>query len=102
MGRVLIIREDNPKAKIQNITNTKISLTDSNFSSEIEDQAFTTENIESKNYSLIEIEDKFTTLSISEILPFRIKITNIGIGSYGPNNVPPIGIAIIGINNYIL
>ena len=35
-------------------------------------------------------------------LPFRVKFTNIGIVSYGENNVPPIGIAVIGFNNYIL
>jgi hypothetical protein len=34
--------------------------------------------------------------------PFRVKITNITVPSYGPSNIPPIGIAIIGINNYIL
>jgi hypothetical protein len=35
-------------------------------------------------------------------LPFRVKITNITVPGYSPTNVPPIGIAIIGINNYIL
>lgn len=36
-------------------------------------------------------------------LPFRVKFETIGIGpAYGPNNVPPIGVAVIGFNNYIL
>ena len=35
-------------------------------------------------------------------LPFKIRITNITVPSYTPQNVPPIGLAIIGINNYIL
>ena len=35
-------------------------------------------------------------------LPFHIRITNITVPSYTPQNVPPIGLAIIGINNYIL
>jgi hypothetical protein len=35
-------------------------------------------------------------------LPFRIKITNITVPGYIPLNPPPIGLAIIGINNYIL
>jgi hypothetical protein len=39
---------------------------------------------------------------IKDQLPFRVRFTNIGIPSYGPGNVPPIGIAIIGFNNYIL
>lgn len=41
-------------------------------------------------------------VKVKEELPFRIRFTNIGIPSYGPGNVPPIGIAIIGFNNYIL
>lgn len=35
-------------------------------------------------------------------LPFRIRITNIIVPGYNPTNVPPIGLAIIGLNNYIL
>lgn len=41
-------------------------------------------------------------VSPKTILPFRVKFTNIDIPGYGPSNVPPIGIAIIGVNNYIL
>lgn len=39
---------------------------------------------------------------VSDFLPFRVRFINIGIQSYGPNNPAPIGIAIIGTNNYIL
>ena len=39
---------------------------------------------------------------INSVLPFRVKFVNIGIEGYGPNNPAPIGIAIIGVNNYIL
>lgn len=35
-------------------------------------------------------------------LPFKIRITNITVPGYSPIDVPPIGIAIIGFNNYIL
>lgn len=41
-------------------------------------------------------------VKINNVVPFRVKFTNIGIPSYGPGNVPPIGIAVIGVNNYIL
>jgi hypothetical protein len=41
-------------------------------------------------------------VKINQKLPFRIKFTNIMVPGYGPNNVPPIGIAIVGVNNYIL
>ena len=42
---------------------------------------------------------------LSEVIdrvPFRIRVTNITVPGYSPTNVPPIGIAIIGFNNYIL
>ena len=35
-------------------------------------------------------------------VPFKIRVTNITVPGYSPIDVPPIGIAIIGINNYIL
>jgi hypothetical protein len=38
---------------------------------------------------------------INEVLPFRIKLTNIGIPS-AYSSIPGIGLQIIGINNYIL
>jgi hypothetical protein len=41
-------------------------------------------------------------VKINDILPFRVKFTTIGIQAYGPNNPAPIGLAVIGLNNYIL
>ena len=35
-------------------------------------------------------------------VPFKIRVQNITVPGYSPSNVPPIGIAIIGFNNYIL
>lgn len=48
------------------------------------------------------VYDKPFTSKINNVIPFRVKFTNIGIEGYGPGNVPPIGIAVIGVNNYIL
>jgi hypothetical protein len=48
------------------------------------------------------IRYSFGRVKINDVLPFRIKFTNIGIESYGPGNPAPVGIAIIGLNNYIL
>lgn len=39
---------------------------------------------------------------INETLPFRVRFINIGIESYSSTNVPPIGIAIVGVNNYVI
>lgn len=35
-------------------------------------------------------------------VPFKIRVTNITVPGYSPIDVPPIGIAIVGVNNYIL
>lgn len=43
-----------------------------------------------------------TFAEVETVLPFRVAFTNIGQPGYSPSNVPPIGIAIIGVNNYIL
>jgi hypothetical protein len=42
------------------------------------------------------------TANISQVLPFRVRFNNIGVRSYTASNPAPIGIAIIGLNNYIL
>jgi hypothetical protein len=41
-------------------------------------------------------------VKINQVLPFRVKFTNIMVPGYSSSTVPPIGIALIGINNYIL
>ncbi len=53
-------------------------------------------------YPIIKITEPSKRVNVYETIPFRVKFTNIGISGYGPGNVPPIGIAIIGVNNYIL
>lgn len=41
-------------------------------------------------------------VKINQVLPFRVKFTNIMVPGYGPNNIPGIGLQVIGYNNYIL
>ena len=43
---------------------------------------------------------KITT--VTEVLPFRLTITNIGIEGYRADNPPGIGVQVIGFSNYIL
>lgn len=50
----------------------------------------------------VDVIDKQNAVSITSLLPFRVRFVNIGIESYGPDNVPPIGIAVIGFNNYVI
>lgn len=59
-------------------------------------------SIESTNFSKTKIIYKSKNVNINEFLPFRVKFINIGIEAYGPNNVPPIPLQVIGYSNYIL
>jgi len=62
----------------------------------------TTKLVKAKSYPLSSISYPQINTKVTETLPFRVKFTTIGIDSYGPGNPAPIGIAVIGINNYIL
>jgi hypothetical protein len=54
-----------------------------------------------KDYAIIDILPDQRTSIINQVLPFRVKFTNIGIlGAYA--NIPGIGLQIIEVNNYIL
>ena len=45
---------------------------------------------------------KNNSASFQSVLPFRVRFTTIGIESYSPNMAAPIGIAVIGLNNYVM
>jgi hypothetical protein len=55
-----------------------------------------------KDFSIFNVVHTMRTVVINETVPFRVKFTNIGVEGYGPNNVPGIGIQVIGYSNYIL
>lgn len=59
-------------------------------------------NIKQSSYPNTKIKNVKINSKTIDVLPFRVKFTNIGIVSYGPNNPAPIGIAVIGFSNYIL
>lgn len=61
-----------------------------------------TRKIYTDNYSVSKISDLKRFVKIEEVLPFRIRLTTIGIEGYGSTNVPGIGLQIIGVSNYIL
>lgn len=76
-------------AKItEDVWNTKISNIDVN-----------TKSVKNTDYGIAKITDSVHMSTISQTLPFRVKFTTVGIEGFV---VPPIGIAVIGFNNYIL
>ena len=60
-----------------------------------------TKSITLSNSYSVKIKKQNPTVKINEVLPFRVRFTNIGISGDGLS-IPPIGLAIIGLNNYIL
>lgn len=60
-------------------------------------------SVESLTYAKSSISQiKYSKIQASQVLPFRVQFTNTQIRGYDTNNPPPIGVAIIGVNNYIL
>ena len=66
------------------------------------DDVHSTKSIKSKSFPITNVSYDIVNAKIESVLPFRVKFTTIGIDGYGPGNPAPIGIAVIGINNYIL
>jgi hypothetical protein len=54
------------------------------------------------DFSNSKIKYKSGNVKINHTLPFKVKFINIGIASYSPSRPAPIGIAVIGVNNYVL
>jgi len=50
----------------------------------------------------VKVSQDLPKAKVKNILPFRIRLENINLATYNANNPPPVGIQIIGFNNYIL
>jgi hypothetical protein len=68
----------------------------------IDDFSTKLKSIETSDYPTVKILPEIRTVKINEVLPFRIKFTSVIIEGYGPNNIPPIPLQVIGYSNYIL
>jgi len=87
--------KDFKSSKIKTVNYSKTTLTDVKTKTKIIPiKGFKSSGIKTVDYS--------KKVSINAILPFRLKITNIGIEGIDPLNPPGIGMQIIGFSNYIL
>jgi hypothetical protein len=68
----------------------------------IDEPKVKTRRLSSKLFPIFNIVRPKRTVLINQTIPFRVRFTSIGIEGYGPNNVPGIGIQVIGYSNYIL
>jgi hypothetical protein len=67
----------------------------------IDKQKINTVLIENDGFFRSTVSELRGTVLINEVLPFRIRFTDIKVPGYGPNNIPGIGLQIIGYSNYI-
>jgi hypothetical protein len=68
----------------------------------IDEQKQKLKKITPVDYPIAKIVYRSRSVAIKEILPFRIKLTNITVPGYSSTNIPGIGIQVIGFSNYIL
>lgn len=61
-----------------------------------------TRKVEARDYSRFSLIPSKRTVRINETIPFRIKFTNIMVPGFNQNNIPGIGLQVIGFSNYIL
>ena len=87
--------KDFKSSKIKTVNYSKTTLTDIKTKTKVTPiKGFKSSGIKTVDYS--------KKVSINEILPFRLKITNIGIEGINPLNPPGLGMQVIGFSNYIL
>jgi len=65
-------------------------------------QKINTVLIENDGFFRSTVSESRGTVLINEVLPFRIRFTDIRIPGYNQNNIPGIGLQVIGYSNYIL
>jgi hypothetical protein len=61
-----------------------------------------TRSVKNSGFFRSKINYKGRNVKINHTLPFKVKFINIGIQPYGVGNAAPIGIAVIGRNNYVM
>jgi hypothetical protein len=103
MGRVAIIDIAEPKTEYaRNKDYPTISADYDKRSALINDLSFVMRSSIEKDYGVLRPKFDERYSKAETILPFRIAFTSVDIPGYGRENPAPIGIAIIGSNNYIL
>ena len=102
MAKAVIIDTSKPRITTAKLSDYAISdITDESHTAKITYDIHSATST-AVDYAIAKITDIQHGVKLESILPFYVKFMNIGIPTYGPNNVPPIGIAIVGVNNYIL
>lgn len=72
------------------------------FQSKIKDIRLNVKKISSSEYPISKVVNHEIAIKPTSILPFRVSFSSITIDGYTAKRPAPIGIAVVGVNNYIL
>jgi hypothetical protein len=100
MAKAAIKQKSYPKTKI-NSKNNHTKIIDEKHNSVLKSVDYPSTNIKNIDHH-IQVSEKNNKSNVIEMLPFRVRFKTIGISGYSKHNPAPIGIAVIGLNNYIL
>jgi hypothetical protein len=78
------------------------NISEKKYNSIISEDIVKTKSVKQVDYAIVKISYRSKKVRVDQKLPFYVKFENIGVSAYGPSNPAPIGIAVIGFNNYIL
>jgi len=103
MAKVVISDKKSGIAKsFKNLNYLKVNVLEKQNNATFYQKENIVENIKTFSYSEIELSEYLNTAKFMSKLPFKVRFTNIVVPGYNRDNVAPIGIAVIGFNNYIL
>lgn len=103
MARVAITSIAEPST--EQVRNTNYSVTDVDFNQRtqiVKEISHNTRSVREKDFGILRLVFDDRQTKAETILPFRIRFSSVDLPGYGRENPPPIGIAIVGLNNYIL
>ena len=102
MATILITGINQRASQIDSINTPITSISDISKTTIIEDLSPITQDIKSSNNPEFSIASGERLSVVTEVLPFRIRFTNLTVPVASFADVPGLGLQVIGLNNYIL
>lgn len=93
---------DRVVSKVQTVNSPSIRLIPIPHSAKVSEISNNLSSIDQIDFSKIDIAKDLRSTKAESILPFRVSFSSITIEGYSASRPAPVGIAVIGVNNYIL
>jgi hypothetical protein len=102
MATILVSSINYNASQIDTVDSPSASISDIAKTVDIEDLSIKAIDIDAVDYPEFSITSGNRMSVINEVLPFRVRFTNLTVPQVSFADVPGIGLQIIGFNNYIL